>query len=69
MPSEIIVPEALGLIKQEESLKIEKNSRGYNWEFKLLGKVEEQLERIDDIEQILKSKFESKAEYVNWNFN
>jgi len=65
MPSEIIVPEALGLIKQEESLKIEKNSRGYNWEFKLLGKVEEQLERIDDIEQILKSKFESKAEYVN----
>ena len=65
MPSEIIVPEALGLIKQEESLKIEKNSRGYNWEFKLLGKVEEQLERIDDIEQILKSKFESKTQYVN----
>ena len=65
MPSEIIVPEALGLIKQEESLKIEKNSRSVNWEYKLLGTVEEQLERIDAIEQILKSKFESKAEYVN----
>jgi len=65
MPSEIIVPEALGLIKQEESLKIEKNSRGYNWEYKLLGTVEEQIKRIDAIEQILKSKFESKAEYVN----
>ena len=65
MPSEIIVPEALGLIKQEESLKIEKNSRGYNWEYKLLGTVEEQIKRIDVIEQILKSKFESKTEYVN----
>ena len=65
MPSEIIVPEALGLIKQEESLKIEKNSRGYNWEFKLLGKVEEQLERIAVIEQILKSKLETKTQYVN----
>jgi len=65
MANELIVPEALGLIKQEESLKIEKNSRGYNWEFKLIGKVEEQLERIDVIEQILKSKFESKTQYVN----
>ena len=65
MANELIVPEALGLIKQEESLKIEKNSRGYNWEFKLIGKVEEQLERIDAIEQILKSKFESKTQYVN----
>ena len=65
MANELIVPEALGLIKQEESLKIEKNSRGYNWEFKLIGKVEEQLERIDFIEQILKSKFESKTQYVN----
>jgi len=65
MGNEIIIPEALGLIKQEESLKIEKNSRSVNWEYKLLGTVEEQLERIDAIEQILKSKFESKAEYVN----
>ena len=58
MGNEIIIPEALGLIKQEESLKIEKNSRSINWEYKLLGTVEEQLERIDAIEQILKSKFE-----------
>jgi len=65
MANELIVPEALGLIKQEESLKIEKNSRGYNWEYRLLGTVEEQIERIDVIEQILKSKFESKTQYVN----
>jgi len=69
MPNEIILPEALGMIKQEESLKIEKNSRGVNWEYRLLGKVEEQIKRIDAIEQILKSKFDSKTEYVNWNFN
>ena len=65
MANELIVPEALGLIKQEESLKIEKNSRGYNWEYRLLGTVEEQIKRIDAIEQILKSKFESKTQYVN----
>ena len=65
MANELIVPEALGLIKQEESLKIEKNSRGYNWEYRLLGTVEEQIKRIDVIEQILKSKFESKTQYVN----
>lgn len=54
--SEIINPEALQLIKQEESLKIEKNSRGYNWEYKLLGKVEEQLNRINEIEKLLLTK-------------
>jgi len=56
--AEIINPEALHLIKQEESLKIEKNSRGYNWEYKLLGNIEEQLKRIEEIESLLKSKFE-----------
>ena len=65
MANELIVPEALGLIKQEESLKIEKNSRSVNWEYRLLGTVEEQIKRIDAIEQILKSKFESKTQYVN----
>ena len=58
---EIISPEVFQQLKQEESLKIEKNSRGYNWEFKLIGKVEEQLERIDKIEQILKSKFNTEV--------
>jgi len=60
MPTEIILPEALGMIKQEESLKIEKNSRGVNWEYRLIGTVEEQIKRIDTIEKILQSKFEKK---------
>jgi len=55
--TEIINQEALQLVKQEESLKIEKNSRGYNWEYKLLGKIEEQFNRIEAIEIHLKSKF------------
>ena len=56
----MIVPEALGMIKQEESFKITKNSKGYNWEYKLLGTVEEQIKRIDAIEQILISKFKKE---------
>jgi hypothetical protein len=58
MGNEIIMPEALGLIKQEESLKIEKNSKSVNWEYRLIGNVEEQIKRIDAIENLLKSKFE-----------
>jgi hypothetical protein len=56
MTTEIISPEIMSLVKQEESIKIEKNSRGVNWEYKLLGKVEEQIARIDNIESVLKSK-------------
>jgi len=44
-------------IEQIESLKITKNTKGYNYEYKLLGTVEEQILRIDNIENILKSKF------------
>jgi len=44
-------------IEQIESLKIIKNTKGYNYEYKLLGTVEEQISRIDNIENILKSKF------------
>ena len=44
-------------VEQIESLKITKNTKGYNYEYKLLGTVEEQILRIDNIENILKSKF------------
>jgi len=57
MPSEIIVPEAMGLIKQEESIKIIKNTKGHQWEFKLLGIVETQFKRILAIDNYLESKF------------
>jgi len=54
MSTEVISPEAMQLV---ESIKITKNTKGYNWEYKLLGTVEEQINRIDDIEKILLSKF------------
>ena len=57
MASEIISPEAIKLVKQEESIEITKNSRGYNHSYKLIGKVEEQLYRINNIEKKLKLKF------------
>jgi len=44
-------------VEQIESLKIIRNTKGYNYEYKLLGTVEEQILRIDNIENILKSKF------------
>ena len=57
MSTEVISPEAMQLV---ESIKITKNTKGYNWEYKLLGTVEEQINRIDDIEKILLSKFNTQ---------
>jgi hypothetical protein len=52
----------LGL-KPEETIKIEKNSKGYNWEYKLVGQVENNIDtRVDSIEQKLKHRFENKQE-------
>ena len=48
-------------IEQIESLKIVKNTKGWNYEYKLLGTVEDQLKRIDVIEQILESKFNKEV--------
>ena len=48
-------------VEQKESLKIIKNTKGYNYEYKLLGTVEEQILRINNIENILKSKFEMEV--------
>ena len=62
MASEIISPEVMGLVKQEESIKVIRNSRGVNWEFKLLGIVENQFERILAIDEYLKSKFKKEVE-------
>ena len=61
MSTEVISPEAMQLV---ESIKITKNTKGYNWEYKLLGTVEEQINRIDDIEKILLSKFEKKENEI-----
>ena len=48
--------------KQEESLKIERNSKGWNWEFKLLGKVEDLIERAKTIDTNLQSKFTKEVQ-------
>jgi len=61
MATEIINPEAMQLV---ESIKIIKNTKGYQWEYKLLGTVEEQLNRIDNVEKILLSKFEKKENEI-----
>lgn len=62
------IKEYVETIKQEESLKIEKNSKGYNWEFKLLGKVEDIIERAEKIDKDLQSKFKREVEngIVKW---
>ena len=64
MATEIINPEAMQLV---ESIKIIKNTKGYQWEYKLLGTVEEQLNRIDNVEKILLSKFE-KSTHTQVNY-
>lgn len=48
---DLLKTEVQKLILETESLKIEKNSRGYNWEYRLVGPVEESLKRIDNIEK------------------
>lgn len=45
-----------------ESLKITKNTKGYNWEYRLVGKPEDQLDRIDTLEKELKTKFKQEEE-------
>jgi len=60
--AEIISPELMKLVKQKESITITKNSRGVNHEYKLIGTVEEQLDRIDNIEEKLKLKFGTREE-------
>lgn len=46
----------IGLIKQEERLKITRNTKGYNFEYSLLGKVEEQIERTEKINEELEKR-------------
>jgi hypothetical protein len=54
--------EYIDAVKQEESLKLEKNSKGYNWEFKLLGKVElDLINRAKEIDLNLQSKFNKEV--------
>jgi len=52
-------------IKQEETLKIEKNSKGYNWEFRLLGKVEDIIERSMIITAKLQRIYGQKSDELN----
>lgn len=49
----------LGLIKQQERLKITRNTKGLNFEYSLLGKVEEQLDRMDNINRELGKRLDS----------
>jgi hypothetical protein len=54
------IKEYVEAVKQEESLKIERNSRGVNWEFKLLGKVEGLITRAKQIDENLKLTFNTQ---------
>lgn len=42
------------IIKEQESLTLEKNSRGYNWKIKLL---EIDIDRLDEINEKMKEKY------------
>lgn len=48
--------EAMNLpnVKQKESLKLVKNTKGYNWEIKLL---EINIDRLEEINNIMIAKF------------
>lgn len=50
-------------IKREEveTLKITKNTKGYNFEYKLIGKVEEQISRIKEINKELEKLNKSEV--------
>jgi hypothetical protein len=43
-------------IVEVESVKIEKNSKGFNYEYRLVGRVEEQIQRIPKIEEDIKKQ-------------
>lgn len=45
-------------IEQRESLKLIKNTKGYNWEIKLL---DINLERLEEINNLMISKFEKEV--------
>jgi len=46
------------IIEQKESVKLSKMSKGnYNWEIKLLGNTEEQLERLKKINDDLNREY------------
>jgi hypothetical protein len=56
------IAEFVTLTREEESLKIEKNSKGYNWEFKLIGKIDNDLmDKAEQINNNLKSKFQKEV--------
>lgn len=46
-------------IEAKESIKLIKNSKGYNWEIKLIdkGDIETQLERLDRINKRMAEKY------------
>lgn len=47
----------IGLIKQEERLKITKNTKGFNYEFTLLGDPEKNLDREERLRRKLDERF------------
>jgi ADP-heptose:LPS heptosyltransferase len=50
------------IISQTESIKLIKGSKAYQWEIKLLGSPEEQLERLEKINEGLKIKYGGQNE-------
>ncbi len=59
--NEIDKIETRKLILETESLKIERNSRGYNHEYRLVGKVEDSLKRIDAIEKQIRVEIDKQT--------
>jgi hypothetical protein len=52
-------------VKQEERLKVEKNSKGYNWEISIFIKDKtdkEALERLENLNNQMLTKFGSSTE-------
>lgn len=48
----------IGLVKQEEKVKIIRNTKGFNFEYTLLGKPEDNLDRVEKINEELEKRLD-----------
>ena len=55
--------QTMPMIEQKESIKLIKNSKGYNWEIKLTDglHIEKQLKRLDEINKELEKLYGMKG--------
>jgi hypothetical protein len=54
--------EEQNIIQQKESIKLKKNSKGYNWEIKLLDEdIERQIIKLERLNKLMEEKYGNTA--------